>query len=191
LKVSTASAKRAWGEALAIATTLGETQWATRASGELGIIAFLEGNTASAVSLVGRAILSAFRTGDIDEQVRLLSMLGNGFNEERRFSEALIMFDRAIAIAQKTPDAGFPFVAYSGKATSLIGLRRTDEAQDVLVRALSVARSQSSRAMVAEILVGLGEASMAANDLDGSKAQLTEACLLEHCEESVGDVACK
>jgi CHAT domain-containing protein len=175
LNVNTASAKRAWGEALEIATTLGETQWATRASGELGVIAFLEGNTASAVSLVGRAILSAFRTGDIDEQVRLLSMLGNGFNEERRFSEALIMFDRAIVIAQKTPESGFPFVAYSGKATSLIGLRRTDEAQDVLVRALSVARSQSSRAMVAEILVGLGEASMAANDLDGSKAQLTEA----------------
>lgn len=175
LDVNTPSAKRAWTEALEIATALGENQWATRASGELGVIAFLDGNTASAVSLLGRAILSAFRTGDIDEQVRLLSMLGYGFNEERRFSEALIMFDRAIAIAQKIPDAGFPFLAYRGKATSLIGLQRNVEAQDVLARALWVARSRSNRGDVADILVVFGEASMAANDLARSKAQLSEA----------------
>src|SRR5581483_7655397 len=94
------STKRDWTEALQIANTLGESQWAARATGELGVIAFLEGNTASAVSQLGKAILSAYRTGDTASQVRLLSMLGNGFNEERRFSEALTMFKRAIATTE-------------------------------------------------------------------------------------------
>src|SRR5882672_1846136 len=60
IDLDSSSSKRAWTEALQIATTLGQDQWAARASGELGIIAFLAGDTASAVSLVGRAILSAY-----------------------------------------------------------------------------------------------------------------------------------
>ncbi len=120
LDLDTGSSKKAWTEAFQIATTSGQSQWAARASGELGIIAFLEGRTASAVSLVGRAVLSAYRTGDIGNQVRLLSMLGNGFIEEHRFSEAISFFQRAISTAEKTPDAGFPFMAYQGEARALV-----------------------------------------------------------------------
>jgi CHAT domain-containing protein len=175
LDLNSADAKRAWTEALQIANSLGESRWATRASGELGIIAFLEGNTASAVSLVGKAILSAYRTGDIGEQVRLLSLLGSGFNEERRFSEALTIFNRAIAISEKTPDAGFPFLAYRGKAAALIGLHQSEQAQHLLATALTTAQSQNSLGDVADILVALGEATFAANDLGQAKARLTEA----------------
>ncbi len=42
--------KQDWLEAQQIAKSLGEGRWATRASGELGIIAFLEGNTAKGPS---------------------------------------------------------------------------------------------------------------------------------------------
>lgn len=49
---------------LKIAISLGESQWATRAKREHGVIAFLEGNTALAVSVVSSTILSAYRTGD-------------------------------------------------------------------------------------------------------------------------------
>ena len=175
LDLNTAASKRAWTEALQIANSLGEKQWATRANGELGIIAFLEGNTASAVSLVGKAILSAYRTGDIGEQVRLLSLLGIGFNEERRFSEALMMLNRAIALADKTPDAGFPFLAYRGKAAALIGLHQTEQAQHLLATALTTAQSQNSLRDVADIMVALGEATFAANDPGQAKTRLTDA----------------
>jgi CHAT domain-containing protein len=175
LDLNTAASKRAWTEALQIANSLGEKHWATRANGELGIIAFLEGNTASAVSLVGKAILSAYRAGDIGEQVRLLSLLGIGFNEERRFSEALMMLNRAIAIAEKTPDAGFPFLSYRGKAAALIGLHQTEQAQQLLATALTTAQSQNSPRDVADILVALGEATSAANDPGQAKMRLAEA----------------
>jgi CHAT domain-containing protein/tetratricopeptide (TPR) repeat protein len=169
------SAKRAWTEALQIATQLGEDQWAARTTGELGVIAFLEGNTAAAVSLVGKGILSAYRTGDTASQIRLLSMLGNGFNEERRFSEALMMFQRAIATEESTPDAGFPFIAYGGEAAALSGLHRTDEATKVLQKALTVARSQENRANEADLLVQIGEVAMADHKVSEAKSQFTEA----------------
>jgi CHAT domain-containing protein len=169
------SSKHAWTEALQIANDLGESQWTARATGELGIIAFLDGNTASAVSLVGKAILSAYRTGDTASQIRLLSMLGNGFNEERRFSEALTMFKRAIATAEGTPDAGFPFMAYGGEAGALSGLHKTAEATKLLEQALTAARSQENKANEADLLVQIGEVAMADHRVAEAKAKFTEA----------------
>lgn len=163
------SAKRDWTEALQIANALSESQWAARATGELGVIAFLEGNTASAVSLIGKAILSAYRTGDTASQVRLLAMLGNGFNEERRFSEALIMFKRAITIAEGTPDAGFPFMAYGGEAAALTGLHQTEQAKHLLERALTAARSQENLTNEADLLVQMGEVAMADRKIGQAK----------------------
>jgi CHAT domain-containing protein len=163
------SAKRDWTEVLQIANDLGETQWAARATGELGVIAFLEGNTASAVSLVGKAILSAYRTGDIASLIRLLSMLGNGFNEERRFSEALTMFKRAIATAESTPDAGFPFMAYGGEAAALTGLHQTAQAKQLLERALTAARSQENRVNEADLLVQMGEVALSDRKIEQAK----------------------
>src|ERR1700685_3219995 len=45
-------AKRDWLEAQEIARSLGESQWVTRAPGELGLIAFLEGNPGRAARLL-------------------------------------------------------------------------------------------------------------------------------------------
>jgi len=80
LEINPASAKRAWTEAQTIAHRLGEAQWEARAEGELGIIAFLGGNSRRAAVMVGDAVLSAKASGDVGGQVRMLEMLGNGFN---------------------------------------------------------------------------------------------------------------
>ena len=141
-----------WEDCLALGNRLGENQWAARAQGELGIIAFLEGKTAEAVNLLGGAILSAYRSGDVGSQVRLISMLGLGFNEERRFSEALAMFQRAISTAERTPDAGFPFLAYRGEAAALAGLHQIPAAKQLLAKALAVAKVQKDRVHEADLL---------------------------------------
>ena len=44
IEIDYRASKRDWLEAQDIAKSLGEDQWVTRASGELGLIAFLEGN---------------------------------------------------------------------------------------------------------------------------------------------------
>lgn len=58
LDINPASAKRAWTEAQTIAHRLGQAQWEARAEGELGIIAFLEGNSRRAAVMVGDAVLT-------------------------------------------------------------------------------------------------------------------------------------
>ena len=70
LEINPTSAKRAWTEAQRIAHTLGEAQWEARATGELGIIAFLEGDSRRAATMVGDALLSAMASGDVSRQVR-------------------------------------------------------------------------------------------------------------------------
>ena len=119
LDINPASAKRAWTEAKTIAHRLGEFQWEARAEGELGIIAFLEGNSRRAAVMVGDAVMSAKASGDVGGQVRMMEMLGNGFNEAKRYGEAIAFFERAIKISATTPDAGFPFMAYEGESYSL------------------------------------------------------------------------
>jgi CHAT domain-containing protein len=168
-------AKEEWSACVEIANALGESQWAARARGELGVIAFLEGNTAEAVNLLGGAILSAFRSGDIGSQVRLLSMLGLGFNEEHRFSEALVMFKRAIAIAEQTSDAGFPFLAYRGEAAALAGHNQMPLAKQLLSRALGVARAQLDRVHEADLLAEAGRIAVADHDLAEAVVDLEQA----------------
>jgi hypothetical protein len=79
--LNSGTAKQAWIEALQVANNLGERQWASRAMGEIGIIAFVEGNTTLAVNNIGQALKSARRSGDIAAQVEFLSIAGIGFNE--------------------------------------------------------------------------------------------------------------
>jgi len=71
--------KRDWLEAQEIANELGEKQWATRASGELGLVAFLEGSPGRAARLLGGALLSTMASGDTGGQIRFLELIGRGF----------------------------------------------------------------------------------------------------------------
>jgi tetratricopeptide (TPR) repeat protein len=148
--------KRDWLEAQDIAKSLGESQWVTRASGELGLIAFLEGNPGRAARLLGGALLSTMTNGDTAGQVRFLELLGRGFEEVNRNAEALRFFERAIKLAEADPDCGLPFMGYEGKAQALISLGKTEEAKSVLESALAKAQSQEKRGHEAELLVRLG-----------------------------------
>src|SRR6266436_5506341 len=164
LEINPSSAKRAWTEAQAIAHQLGETQWESRAKGELGIIGFLEGDSRRAATMVGDALLSAMASGDVGGQVRYLEMLGNGFNEAKRYGEALAFFERAIKTSSANPDAGFPFMAYEGESESLVSQGKVSEARDKLEHALTVARQNQKLGHETMILQLLGELAVRTGD---------------------------
>ena len=157
LEIDYRASKRDWLEAQDIAKSLGEDQWATRASGELGLIAFLEGNPGRAARLLGGALLSTMTSGDTAGQIRFLELLGRGFEEVNRHAEALKFFERAIRLAEADPDCGFPFMGYEGKARALVSLGRTEEAKAVLVSALTKAQAEEKRGHEAELLILLGK----------------------------------
>jgi len=149
--------KRDWLEAQQIAKSLGEDRWVTRASGELGIIAFLEGHSGQGAKLLGTALVSTMANGDTGGQIRFLEMLGNGMVEVNRHSEALMFFERAIKLAESDKDSGLPFMAYEGKAQALVALGRPDEAKKVLDDALVKARLQQKQGHAAQLLIVLGK----------------------------------
>jgi CHAT domain-containing protein len=156
IEIDYRAAKRDWLEVQDIARTLDENQWVTRASGELGVIAFLEGNPGRAARLLGGALISTMSSGDTGGQVRFLEMIGNGFEEVNRHSEGLRFFERAIKLADAEPDSGLPFMAYEGKAQALAALGKPDDAKRVLVDALGKARSEQKRGHEAQLLILLG-----------------------------------
>jgi CHAT domain-containing protein/tetratricopeptide (TPR) repeat protein len=157
IEIDYRASKRDWLEAQDIAKSLGEDQWVTRASGELGLIAFLEGNPGRAARLLGGALLSTMRNGDTAGQIRFLELVGRGFEEVNRHAEALRFFERAIKLAEADPDCGLPFMGYEGKAQALTSLGRAEEAKSVLESALSKARSQEKRGHEAQLLILLGK----------------------------------
>lgn len=167
--------KRDWLEARQIATELGEDRWATRATGELGIIAFLEGNTGQGAKLLGSALVSTMTNGDTGGQIRFLEMLGNGMVEVNRNSEALMFFERAIKLAEANKDSGLPFMGYEGKAAALVALGRPEEAQRVIEDALVKARLQQKQGHAAQLLIVLGKLTAQRGNKREAIAHLEEA----------------
>jgi CHAT domain-containing protein/tetratricopeptide (TPR) repeat protein len=175
LEINPASAKRAWTEARIISHQLGETQWEARANGELGIIAFLEGDSRRAATMVGDAVLSAMASGDVGGQVRYLEMLGNGFNEAKRYGEALAFFERAIKVSAANSDAGFPFMAYEGESATLVSEGKVLEAKSKLERALIVARENQKFGHETMILQLLGELAIQTGDRQSALTYLQQS----------------
>ena len=181
LEINPVSAKRVWTEAQGIAHALGEREWESRAKGELGFVAFLEGDSRRAAIMVGDAFLSAKASGDTGNQVRLLEMMGNGFNEAKRYGEALAFFERAIKTSRSNPDAGFPFMAFEGESQALAAQGKMPEAVDKLDRALTIARANQKRGHEAMILLSLGELALQRGDRQTAMTYL----------EQTGDIAQK
>jgi CHAT domain-containing protein len=174
IEIDYRAAKRDWLEAQNIARNLGESGWANRASGELGLIAFLEGNPARAARLLGGALLSTMTSGDTGGQIRFLELIGNGFEEANRHAEALRFFERAIKLADAEKDSGLPFMAYEGKAQALFALGRQDEARRTLGDALAKARSQQKEGHEAQLLILLGRLAAQTGDTQRGIAYLEE-----------------
>ena len=146
-----------WLEVEQIANELGDERWSTRASGELGVIAFLEGDSWKAAKLLGAALLSTMANGDEGGEIRFLEMLGNGMEEVNRHSEGLMLFQKAIKLAEADTDSGLPFMAYEGKAKALAALGKPDEAKAMLEDAFAKARSQQKQGHAAQLLIILSK----------------------------------
>lgn len=175
LDVDPPSARRVWEQVRVIAKSLGERAWEGRASGELGIISFLEGDGATAKKLVGGAFFTAVRTGDVGAQIRYFSMFGNGLNELNRYDEALEYFNRALVLADHTPDIGFPFMAYEGKAQALVALNKSDDAKSLLNHALTEAKKLDRRGHESQLYIVLGKLALAKGDEEAAIKYLDEA----------------
>jgi CHAT domain-containing protein len=175
IEIDIAAAQQDWEDARTLARQLHENGWANRATGELGLLAFLEGNPKRASYLVGKALIVARATGDVGGEIRYLELLGDGFNELNRPEEALFFFNHAIDLARMTPNAGVPFMAYEGKPEALLVLHRSAEAEAMLRSGLREADSESEYGHAAHFELLLGELALKTGDRDRAAGYFEEA----------------
>lgn len=149
-------AEQSWREALQLAKKLGESAWANRAQGELGIVAALKGDATSTVIQLGNALRVAETNGDVPSQVRWLTVFGHGYVHLGRFEQALDLYNRALNAGAAVPELAFPVMTYLGKGNALTKLGRYKEAEQVLNQALAVATEKSAFGYQAELTLKLG-----------------------------------
>lgn len=157
LNTNTAAAQQDWTEALRLAWSLNDRIWQERATGWLGIVAFIEGNTADAARKIAEVIHSASLLHDAEGEITFLTYLGDGLVEYNRPEQALASLNEALQIAESTPDVGFPIRTYIGKASALVKLHRESDARILLEHALDHARQTHTSGAQADLLLQFGQ----------------------------------
>jgi CHAT domain-containing protein len=176
------SSEALWTEVARLAGDLGDGIWENRARAELGTIAFYKGEIYRAARMVVAAYYVAEMKGDVAYVIRLRAALGEGFAEFGHPKDALVFFENALDLAGKTPDAGYPFTAYLGKARALIALGRIAEGEAMLNSALSEARQNHMDVRAARTLFALGDLAQSRGDDASARRCFQEASRLAEGE---------
>ena len=104
LEVNVTSARRVYEEARELAKKLGDKAREARASGELGLIAFLTGEAGNSVTLLADALRTSIELKDVGAHIRYLNIMGNGLTLFGRPEDAIRYFDRALQTVRTTPE---------------------------------------------------------------------------------------
>jgi CHAT domain-containing protein/Tfp pilus assembly protein PilF len=167
--------QRSWTEALALAQKLNEPAWANRARGELGLVAFLQGDTNTAIVNLGQAIKAAEANGDTSSLVRWLTLFGHGFVELGRPEQAFDFYERALKVARTVPELQMPFMTLVGKADALARVGRLAEAEQLVRSTLSEAAQEGALGYQAELTVRLASIAAAQKQTGRALQELSRA----------------
>jgi CHAT domain-containing protein/predicted negative regulator of RcsB-dependent stress response len=168
-------AQEDWTAALSLAKSLKDPDWEARATGELGIISFLQGDHSGAVMSIGNALSHAIKSGDIGGQIRYLTLIGSGLTEFGRPEQALEYLDRALKVVASTPDLADPVMTYTEKARALAAAGQELEATKLLQSILNITRERQSYGYQADLLIQMARLSIKANRQSTAIDQLHEA----------------
>lgn len=171
LNLNTAAAQDDYSQMQAFAKAIGDRKWENRASGELGIIAGVNGDIRTAATALLRAISTAAALNDVSAQISFTTWLANGMTAQGMADGAMPFLDRALSLATKDPDAGFPVQLYIAKIRALVTLgsaNRSDgfnAAKSLLETALEYSRENGILGAQSELLNQAGLLAMNAHDL--------------------------
>jgi CHAT domain-containing protein len=174
-EVETGAMRADWEQVKVLARELGDTKWEYRATGQLGIAAFYDGDNDTAAKNAGMALEAARQKGDIGAQIRFLTVLGFGLTESRMHEQALALFEQAIALANATPDSGYPFTSRAGLISALIGMNQLGRSQTATEETLQQARQEGRKAHEAAVLRLLARLQLAQGDRAGAMTTLMQA----------------
>jgi len=157
LEVNVATARQVYEEARDLARKLGDKAREARASGELGIIAFLQGETGKSLELLSGALKTSIELKDVGAHIRYLTLMGNGLTLFGRPEDGIRYYDRALQLVRSTPELDTSTMAVAGKARALVALKKKAEAEKLFQETLDLAQRRNRRGLAASILTELGK----------------------------------
>jgi len=175
--------RRDWGEVAALARELGNAKWQYRAQGQLGFADYYDGNLPGAQRKVAEALIAATSAKDIGAQIFYLSTTANGLQEQGMSDQAIQYADRAIALAEANPDAGYPVIAHQARLLALVRAGRIDQAETVLQAILARPGVWSGDVQMTRLLTTASKVAKARNDMRGAIDYLGQA--LQHAQTVV------
>jgi tetratricopeptide (TPR) repeat protein len=132
------SARNCWRQVLELSKKLNERAWMARATGELGILAYvIDGDTSTATNLVREALMDVGIAGDTYGTIRYLTLAGRGLTAVGRYDTALEFFERALTAAKANPETAFPIAVYIAKARTLTAMNDINGAKLLLTESSS------------------------------------------------------
>jgi CHAT domain-containing protein len=170
LNLNTAAAQDDFSQMAILAKSIGDRKWENRASGELGIIAGVNGDVGTAAFALMKAINTAGSLNDIAGQINFSTWLANGMTVHGMADRAIPLLDKAMNLVSKETDAGFPVQLYIAKVRALVALRenggeaRQTEARRIIDDALKYARENNILGAQAELLNQAGLLAMSTRD---------------------------
>ena len=177
-EIDAALAKQDWEEVLDLARKSNNKKWHRRASGELGLVAFLEGDILAARKLVGTALIEATMAGDVGSQVRYLGAIGTGLVLMKNFDEALQRLNQALAIAAKNPTVGYSFPTQEAKIQALSGLKRMDQAFSLAREVVREAQLRNKHVKEAQAYITMGNMAAKTDDVENAEEYFRSAARL-------------
>jgi CHAT domain-containing protein len=176
----TPAMRRDWTEVVSLARALGNTKWEYRAQGQLGFADFHDGDLPGAQRNVAQALIGATKTGDIGGEIFYLSATAYGLTKQGMNDQSIQYADRAIAIADANPDAGYPIVAHQARLLAMVQAGQIGAAQEELKRLLNRPEAQASEDQLSELNSTASQIARSQRDLPRAIAYLSEA--LRHAE---------
>src|SRR5207248_1104658 len=184
LNLNTAAALDDFTQIQTLARSIGDRKWENRASGQLGIVAGVNGDVGAAAVALLKAISTAGALKDVAGQISFATWLANGMTVHGMADRAVPLIDNALNLVSKEPDAGFPVQLYIAKIRALVTMpdaagKGPAEAKRLIDVALKYARENEILGAQTELLTQAGLLAMAAHD----------AATAEKCFQEVVDVA--
>jgi len=183
LEVNVGAARLVYEEFRDLARKRADKAREARASGELGIIAFMEGETGKSLELLADALRTSIELKDVGAHIRYLNLMGNGLTLYGRPEDAIRYYDRALQLVRSTPELDTSTMAIAGKARALVALGKRAESEKLFQDALDLARRRNRRGLAASVLPELGKLANEAGEHERAIAFYEEAVALADAGE--------
>jgi CHAT domain-containing protein len=192
LNIDTAAAGSDWKQVREVAKAAGDLKWENRASGELGIVAGINGDIGRAGMALLEAIATAERIGDVGGAINFRIWLANGMSMNGMADTALKQLDKATELAKQNGYQQIPFQLSIARIRAIAMLpesersQRVAEAKNLFARTLRIAEDEKVYGAEIELLNQAGQFALESGNAAEAEGAFIHAASVASAAELTG-----